>query len=529
MHKRKSVGFMSECKFHVRYHVMPVSSMENFAGIRGGFYRDCKDVYFIRAVGAASSLPGDIEKMDRMLTGRMLAGECRYDRVSRFPALFPAEEMSRYTKSYEEWKKNGKKSVNIQTTALNAELGKVLGKAYEAVLVLFRRETPTVNDTIERNFAVKLLYWFDQVAAGVTEKWEPKTSMKIVFQNVSRKQEYFFCYLLTQVGIDVLLLQYRTDIGEELERMNLSRKIVLGGMGECGIAPYDASKYRSGRNRKGNDGREEGSCVPEGGRNGIESRTAHPVVHLPERRRKTAAAEPSGYRRNGNAAGAASGAGAYASTHPSAISSGAAARSVHLPERSRISERRELGFEELARFASSVVMIVIHDQDGKVKGSGSGIMIGKDGYILTNNHVASGGRYYSVRIEEDEQVYATDEVIKYNSVLDLAVLRIQRRLDPIPVYAGKKGLVRGQKVVAIGSPLGLFNSVSDGIISGFRKVDGVDMIQFTAPISHGSSGGAVLNMYGEVIGISTAGIDSGQNINLAVGYESINMFIRGFT
>lgn len=460
---------MSECKFHVRYHVMPVSSMENFAGIRGGFYRDCKDVYFIRAVGAASSLPGDIEKMDRMLTGRMLAGECRYDRVSRFPALFPAEEMSRYTKSYEEWKKNGKKSVNIQTTALNAELGKVLGKAYEAVLVLFRRETPTVNDTIERNFAVKLLYWFDQVAAGVTEKWEPKTSMKIVFQNVSRKQEYFFCYLLTQVGIDVLLLQYRTDIGEELERMNLSRKIVLGGMGECGIAPYDASKYRSGRNRSGNDGREEGSCVP----------AAHPVVHL--------------------------------------------------PEQSRISERRELGFEELARFASSVVMIVIHDQDGKVKGSGSGIMIGKDGYILTNNHVASGGRYYSVRIEEDEQVYVTDEVIKYNSVLDLAVLRIQRRLDPIPVYAGKKGLVRGQKVVAIGSPLGLFNSVSDGIISGFRKVDGVDMIQFTAPISHGSSGGAVLNMYGEVIGISTAGIDSGQNINLAVGYESINMFIRGFT
>ena len=470
---------MSECKFHVRYHVMPVSSMENFAGIRGGFYRDCKDVYFIRAVGATSSLPGDIEKMDCMLTGRMLAGECRYDRVSRFPALFPAEEMSRYTKSYEEWKKNGKKSVNIQTTTLNEELGKVLGKAYEAVLVLFRRETPTVNDTIERNFAVKLLYWFDQVAAGVTEKWEPKTSMKIVFQNVSRKQEYFFCYLLTQVGIDVLLLQYRTDIGEELERMNLSRKIVLGGMGECGIAPYDASKYRSGRNRAGNDGREEGSCVPEGGRNGIESRTAHPVVHL--------------------------------------------------PERSRISERRELGFEELARFASSVVMIVIHDQDGKVKGSGSGIMIGKDGYILTNNHVASGGRYYSVRIEEDEQVYATDEVIKYNSVLDLAVLRIQRRLDPIPVYAGKKGLVRGQKVVAIGSPLGLFNSVSDGIISGFRKVDGVDMIQFTAPISHGSSGGAVLNMYGEVIGISTAGIDSGQNINLAVGYESINMFIRGFT
>ena len=55
------------------------------------------------------------------------------------------------------------------------------------------------------------------------------------------------------------------------------------------------------------------------------------------------------------------------------------------------------------------------------------------------------------------------------------------------------------------------------------------MIQFTAPISHGSSGGAVLNMQGEVIGISTAGFDEGQNINLAVNYEDIRMFVIGFT
>ena len=119
-------------------------------------------------------------------------------------------------------------------------------------------------------------------------------------------------------------------------------------------------------------------------------------------------------------------------------------------------------------------------------------------------------------------------MIKYNSVLDLAVIRIGRTLKPLPVYQGGKKLVRGQKVVAIGSPLGLFNSVSDGIISGFRKIDSVDMIQFTAPISHGSSGGAVLNMQGEVIGISTAGIDQGQNLNLAVDYQSINLFVRGF-
>ena len=83
-------------------------------------------------------------------------------------------------------------------------------------------------------------------------------------------------------------------------------------------------------------------------------------------------------------------------------------------------------------------------------------------------------------------------------------------------------------MVAIGSPLGFFNTVSDGIISGFRKIDNVDMIQFTAPISNGSSGGAVLNMQGEVVGIVTLGFDEGQNINLAVGYEFIHGFVRGF-
>ena len=162
-------------------------------------------------------------------------------------------------------------------------------------------------------------------------------------------------------------------------------------------------------------------------------------------------------------------------------------------------------------------------------GTGSGVMIGKYGFILTNHHVTRGGYSFSVRIEEDSAVYRTNEIIKYNSVFDLSVIRIGKVLSPLPVYRGAKKLVRGQKVVAIGSPLGLFNSVSDGIISGFREIDTVDMIQFTAPISHGSSGGAVLNMQGEIIGISTAGFDGGQNINLAVGYETINMFVRGFT
>ena len=83
-------------------------------------------------------------------------------------------------------------------------------------------------------------------------------------------------------------------------------------------------------------------------------------------------------------------------------------------------------------------------------------------------------------------------------------------------------------LIVIGSPLGLFNSVSDGIISGFRKDDDLTLIQFTAPISHGSSGGALLNTYGEVIGITTSGTDRGENINFAVSYEQIRQFASNF-
>jgi len=75
--------------------------------------------------------------------------------------------------------------------------------------------------------------------------------------------------------------------------------------------------------------------------------------------------------------------------------------------------------------------------------------------------------------------------------------------------------------------LGLINTVSDGIISGFRQMNEVSMIQFTAPTSPGSSGGALLDLYGNLIGILTAGFD-GQNLNLAVDYQTVLTFVRGF-
>lgn len=186
-----------------------------------------------------------------------------------------------------------------------------------------------------------------------------------------------------------------------------------------------------------------------------------------------------------------------------------------------------LNYVELAKLASSVVMLQVFDDQGQCLKTGSGVIIQESGYILTNFHVAAGGSYYGVLLEEDPEVCYTNELIKYNQDFDLAILRMSKHRAPIPVWQGTEPLVRGQKVVAIGSPLGLFNTVSDGIISGFRTVGERSMIQFTAPTSHGSSGGALLDLYGNLIGIITAGFDDGQNLNLAVDYKAILEFSRG--
>ena len=186
---------------------------------------------------------------------------------------------------------------------------------------------------------------------------------------------------------------------------------------------------------------------------------------------------------------------------------------------------RELSYEELARRAGSVVMISICNRYGDMMRTVSGIAVGPDGFILTNCHLIDNGVYFQVRRENDPRIYPA-QVIKYNSVHDMAVLRIPATVKPLPLCSGS--LARGQKVVAIGSPVGLYNTVSDGIISGFRNINGLEMIQFTAPIAAGSTGGAVLNTYGELIGMYYGGNLNNPTLTLAASYRSLEPFIMGF-
>lgn len=141
-------------------------------------------------------------------------------------------------------------------------------------------------------------------------------------------------------------------------------------------------------------------------------------------------------------------------------------------------------------------------------GSASGIIISKDGYIVTNNHVVEDATSFTVKVYSTEstyEVYAA-ELCGTDAETDLAVIKIDAK-DLQPAKLGNSDeLMIGDDVVAIGNPLGYERSVSKGIISGLnRQVSdskrGLTAIQTDAPINSGNSGGALFNAYGEVVGI----------------------------
>lgn len=534
-----------------RYNVIKLSSLEEFVNIRGGINGNRQDVYFIRAVGAGAAFAGEVTAMDREMTRRMDAGWVVYNRVGMFPTSIPMEETSVYTACYDTWDTGGKQNLYTKTFGEMSGLGAILSTACGQVLDIWRQYHPGVSGSMERNFVSKLLYWTDRMASVYLQPWDSGKPMKFVAQGIVKEQGYLFCYFLTLLGIDVLLLQTETDIDEKLDGLHLSAQFVLGEKRAVSLDTYRREAYSpagSGQSvatlpgtahsgngiQSGAAGNNEASLpVSDGADRPVR------VVIPPRPGRRTSASPQTGSAVSGSHAGGGTGAlsvggreRTFAGNNRTPVSAqsgrGGVGSSRNLAGTVQGMPARELTFEELARKASSVVMITLYDGGGEIVGTGSGIMIGRGGYILTNHHVACHGRRYSVRIENDETVYDTDEMIKYNQVLDLAVIRIHRELQPLSVYRGREPLVRGQKVVAIGSPLGLFNSVSDGIIAGFRNIEDVDMIQYTAPVTGGSSGGAVLNMYGEVIGIHHGSFGEGLNLGLAIGYEFINTFAGGF-
>lgn len=159
----------------------------------------------------------------------------------------------------------------------------------------------------------------------------------------------------------------------------------------------------------------------------------------------------------------------------------------------------------------SIVEIYTYgDKDATyLSGTGSGIILSEDGYIITNAHVLTDGESFMV-ITDDETEYSA-EVVGSDAKTDIAVIKINATGLPAATMGNSDDVVLGEAVVAIGNPAGLTGSITNGIVSGLNRLirsdaTGFDMncIQTNAAISPGNSGGALVNMYGQVIGITSS-------------------------
>jgi len=469
-----------------RYKLNGIASLDDFSNMRAEV--GSNEVFFGRILGAPSGIATKVTAMDQKMALAMQENRLDYSRLAGLSKLVSPDDIAFYSTQYDCYK--NKQTLKFRKVTVDANLSMAICSALDKVSSDYKRAKSSVTDSILKNFVVKVLFWMDDIGADILVNWNENRCIKVVAENITKEQEYLFFYVLTQIGCDVVLLQTEKDVETMDALKNLSVVVSTDAYSKVSIPAYQKSSGQISNSQMSN--------------NQISN------SQMSNNQRSTSAVRSGGISLERPTV-------PISLVRPASYKGGTPAK-----------ERRELNYEELARLASSIVMIAVQNNEGEVECTGSGIMVSSKGYILTNCHVASAGSSYMVRIEDDDTIYRTDELVKYNQNADLALIRIDKQLNPLPIYRGPQKLVRGQKVVAIGSPLGLFNSVSDGIISGFRNIRDEDMIQFTAPISSGSSGGAVLNMYGEVIGISTAGIDGGQNINLAMGYESIWDFAGGF-
>jgi S1-C subfamily serine protease len=166
-----------------------------------------------------------------------------------------------------------------------------------------------------------------------------------------------------------------------------------------------------------------------------------------------------------------------------------------------------------SQIASRSMGAVVTIKAGKSLGSGFGVT--DEGWVATNVHVVAGEKDIKV-ILPDGQERPVTAVIAHDDKHDLAILRVAGMPMALSVGEGAEvGL--GDEVVVIGNPLGLQSTVSNGIVSGGREFEkGFEVLQITAPIAPGSSGGPLIDKHGQVVGVVVATIRGGQNLNFAV-------------
>ncbi len=160
------------------------------------------------------------------------------------------------------------------------------------------------------------------------------------------------------------------------------------------------------------------------------------------------------------------------------------------------------------------------DRKMRQQSLGSGFIINRDGYIITNNHVVDNADEIKVKLSDGREFKA--KVVGRDSKTDLALIKISSIFKNLPILElGDSDKMRvGDWVLAVGNPFGLEHTVTQGIISATGRVIGSgpydNFLQTDAPINPGNSGGPLVNLKGEVIGINTAIVPGGQGIGFAI-------------
>ena len=215
--------------------------------------------------------------------------------------------------------------------------------------------------------------------------------------------------------------------------------------------------------------------------------------------------------------------------------------------RQRVISEGEVVTDIAKQVSPSVVSIVtettqVSDFFGSrtFEGAGTGIVISKDGYILTNKHVLPEGRSSVSVVDAKGKTHSDVRVVGRDPLNDIAFLKVNGVSDMTPAQIGDSSeIVVGQKVVAIGNALGQFDAtVTSGIISGTnRSVQAaganyqveslVNLLQTDAAINPGNSGGPLVNISGEVIGVNTAVSEDAEGIGFAIPINDAKGLIRG--
>ena len=168
----------------------------------------------------------------------------------------------------------------------------------------------------------------------------------------------------------------------------------------------------------------------------------------------------------------------------------------------------------------STLLVSMEDNNGQPLSLGSGFVIDNE-VIVTNYHVIEKSNSGFVRLIDNQRRYRITGIIEISEKYDIAILKVEGLLAPKLKLGSIQTVEIGDNVFAVGNPRGLEGTFSQGIVSGIRSFGSDRLLQITAPISPGSSGGPVLNGNGDVIGVAVASLRDGQNLNFAIPIDYV--------